>query len=131
VFFTSTSISRAVRAAVATGDLRQVGPRLYARVGPEQRGPPPVVALLGQRQFHGLQIAGRPAPGGELREPPLDGDAELEDVVELAAVLAHPLGPALLQCLEVTHPGTAVGAAGSDEVAHALERAQGDAQRDP
>jgi len=35
VFFTSTSISRAVRAAVATGDLRQVGPRLYARVGPE------------------------------------------------------------------------------------------------
>ncbi len=35
VFFTSTSISRAVRAAVATGDLRQVGPRLYARAGPD------------------------------------------------------------------------------------------------
>ena len=35
MFFTSTAISRAVRAAVADGDLRRIGPRLYARTGPD------------------------------------------------------------------------------------------------
>ena len=35
MFFTSTAISRAVRAAAARGEVRRIGPRLYARAGPD------------------------------------------------------------------------------------------------
>ena len=72
-------------------------------VGLEQGRAPAAAALLLERTLHGLQVALGAALGRELREPPLDGDAELEDVVQLAAVLGHPLLPAALQGLEVAH----------------------------
>ena len=96
----------------------------------EQGGAPAVVVLFGQRPLEGIELLCRAAGGGEFREPPLDGDAELEDVVELAAVLGHPAVPALLKLAHVAHARASVRPARGDEVAGALERAQCDAQRD-
>ena len=97
-------------------------------VGAEQRRPILGLPLARYRRLHGHQVLVRAPLCRQRGQLGLDGEAELEDVVELGGVVAHPAVPAGEELVRVAHPGAAVRPSGRDDVSGALEGLEGEAQ---